>query len=341
MCIVNDPFANNATTGSPDLLSDPFNQPAVAQQVATDAEHGAPALDADRQPSQALAEIEAAEQWAQQAQDPRVAPSQTTMGSPPAVPTAPSAAQLEQMQMHTARTQMRRASAPEETVPTVSDLPAIPAPPQQHVAPPEPAPPAPPQQHAAPPEPAPIVAPALPAPGPTSVEPTHRFYSPTSFLLLQSAMLLAGLAVGLTAGLDGEILPAAIGGFMFCFAVFSFGWVDIEPGVVSQEKIGRKTVTAEHEVASIELDFDKSRHTKWWYPVLVRIDGQRVELKTLRSVSKTKTEQKARIIQAALNNEDIFVTPQERASGAAGPGAPQPEHEMFTPLPGLEHHYNR
>lgn len=158
--------------------------------------------------------------------------------------------------------------------------------------------------------------------------------------MLQTVMFFGGLALAGLSAADGEYLPAAIGVFLVGFALFSFGWTDIEPGIVSQEKIGRKTVTHSKDVAGLELDFDKSRHTKWWYPTLVLHNGEDVQLKTLRSVSKTKTEQKARIIQAALNGADIFVSPEERAAGTSAGPTDAPDPDVFTPLPGLEHHYN-
>ncbi len=172
---------------------------------------------------------------------------------------------------------------------------------------------------------------------------THRFWSPTSFLLLQGALFVFGLILGLLALLDGEFLPALIGLVMAGWAAFSFGWVDIEPGVVSQEKIGRKTTTRGEDVLRIELDYTRSKSTKWWYPVLITTTSDEVHLTTLRSVSKKKTAKQARIIEAALRGEDIFVSPAQIAAngGVVPPPGPQIDPDVFTPLPGLERHYER
>lgn len=166
---------------------------------------------------------------------------------------------------------------------------------------------------------------------------SHRFWPSASGMMLIVALSIAGV-IGLPASLvAGEWIAALLFGAILLYPLFSFGWIDIEPGRVRQGKLtGGRTVEA-HEIHSMKLDYVKSKSTKWWFPVLVLHDEDEVRLTTLKSVSKKKTEEKARMIQIAMNGVSMS------GSGdlaPANPPPPAPSHEVFTPLPGLEEHYN-
>lgn len=166
----------------------------------------------------------------------------------------------------------------------------------------------------------------------TGLSPSHRLWSPTSLLVVQGAMLFFGLLTGGLAVADGELFAVVVALLMIGFAVSSFGWVDIEPGSVTQERVGRKKVIRADDVVGIDLGHRQSKSMTWWFPVFSLQSGKTVSLGTLSSLSRKRTVNKTRIIQAALQGDEIFVAPEPGASRGTviPPSGPEIDPESFS-----------
>lgn len=156
-----------------------------------------------------------------------------------------------------------------------------------------------------------------------------------SLALSGSLGLISLVMLGVTL-LSEQWLPALIPLAILAWSVLTFGWVDLELGRLTQVQLLRRSPVAGNQVASLDVEYVRTKSTKWWFPVVTLHDGSEVELRTLRTTAKKKAQDQAAVISHTLGRRTESEPNEDLAAPPPGLVAPQ---EEFTPLRGLDHIY--
>jgi hypothetical protein len=166
---------------------------------------------------------------------------------------------------------------------------------------------------------------------------TDRLWPSRRSLALSVSLSVASLILLVATLLSREWFVVLIALAVLAWAIFTFGWVDLELGRLTQTTAFGRTVVFGNEVASFDIGSSKSKSTKWWFPIVILHDGSSVELRTLKTVSRNKAQSQTVVISHTLGRRIESDAEEDIAPAPPGLVAPQ---ESFTPLSGLDHIYH-
>ncbi len=152
------------------------------------------------------------------------------------------------------------------------------------------------------------------------------------FTLSMTFMGLFGLLSIYPNMVNGKPILAGFNLFMVLSFVKVLAFVELTPGRLTYVRIDRRSEFLVENIADLGIGFVRSKGLKWWFPVLRLATGEEIELRAVRSLSKRAIQKKCTTMAEALKYVDPALA--AIATISVGPA------EGFTPLPGLEEHWN-
>lgn len=167
----------------------------------------------------------------------------------------------------------------------------------------------------------------------TDQQPNERLNPNPIYLTVIVGASVVSAGAGIVA-----LVAGAYGGGLFWLALAAgltlfLGVVDLSPEGVAVRKIYGTKVIGYDEIADVGLAFRRAKRMKWWMPKLTLHDGKVVKVGVLSAPLKKLAIAKCeRIVAMAGEGNRIIEEERQAALQTDGP--------LFTPLAGLEQHYN-